>query len=123
AERLGEAALFGGTRYYWDRPDVLGRLTAAELNRVAAKYLVPENCRLMVLVPKGTPDLPEESKAAFHKVFDTLKGPDNAGPPGLDATLYPPSESAKVDALAWGKGGGAVLGTPRRTALKNGLTL
>ncbi|HYV18535.1 MAG TPA: insulinase family protein [Verrucomicrobiae bacterium] len=123
AERLGEAALFGGTRYYWDRPDVLGRLTAAELNRVAAKYLVPENCRLMVLVPKGTPDLPEESKAAFHKVFDTLKGPDNAGPPGLDATLYPPSESAKVDALAWGKGGGAVLGTPRRTVLKNGLTL
>ncbi|HEV8201949.1 MAG TPA: insulinase family protein [Candidatus Polarisedimenticolia bacterium] len=123
AERLGEAALFGGARYYWDRPDVLGHLTAAELNRVAAKYLVPENCRLMVLVPKDTPDLSEESKAAFHQVFDTLKGPESAGPPGLDAMLYPPSESSKVDALAWGKGGGATLGTPRRTLLKNGVTL
>ncbi|HET8945849.1 MAG TPA: insulinase family protein [Candidatus Polarisedimenticolia bacterium] len=123
AERLGEAALFGGARYYWDRPDVLGRLNAAELNRVAAKYLVPENCRLMVLVPKDTPALSDESKAAFHQVFDTLKGPANPGPAGLDATLYPPSESSKVDALAWGKGGGSMLGTPRRTVLKNGVTL
>jgi predicted Zn-dependent peptidase len=123
AERLGEAALFGGARYYWDRPDVLGHLTAAELNRVAAKYLVPENCRLMVLVPRDTPDLSEESKAVFHQVFDTLKGPENAGPAGLDATLYPPSESSKVDALAWGRGGGATLGSPRRTLLKNGMTL
>jgi zinc protease len=123
AERLGEASLFGGVRYYWDRPDVIGRLTAADLNRVAAKYLVPENCRLMVLVPKDAPDLSEESKAAFHQVFDTLKGPDNPGPAGLDATLYPPSESSRVDPTAWGKGGGPALGAPRRTVLKNGVTL
>jgi zinc protease len=123
AERLGEAALFGGIRYYWDRPDVLGRLTAADLNRVAAKYLVPENCRLMVLVPKDAPDLSDESKAAFHQVFDTLKGPDHPGPVGLDATLYAPSEASKVDVLAWGKGGGSMLGAPRRTVLKNGVTL
>jgi len=124
AERLGEATLFGGVRYYWDRPVVVSRLTAVELNRVAAKYLVPDNCRLVVLVPKETADFPEETKAEFHKVFDTLKGPEQESPAGLDATLYPPSEGAKVDAAAWGKGGGAApLGAPRRTVLKNGLTL
>jgi zinc protease len=123
AERLGEAALFGGVRYYWDRPLALGRLTAADLNRVAARYLVPDNCRLVVLVPKATPDFPAETKAAFHKVFDTLKGPETPAPAGLDANLYPPSEASRVDPAAWGKGGGAALGAPRRTVLKNGLTL
>jgi zinc protease len=124
AERLGEAALFGGVRYYWDRPLVLSRLTAADLNRVAAKYLVPDNCRLVVLVPKETADFPEETKAEFHKVFDTLKAPEQTGPAGLDATVYPPSEASKVDPAAWGRSGGAAaLGAPRRTVLKNGLTL
>src|SRR5262249_8716003 len=43
AERLGEAALFGGARYYWDRAQRLAALTPADLARVAAKYLVPAN--------------------------------------------------------------------------------
>ena len=124
AERLGEAALFGGVRYYWDRPLALSRLTAAELNRVAAKYLVPDNCRLVVLVPKDTADFSEETKAEFHKVFDTLQAPEQPGPAGLDATLYAPSDAARVDPAAWGKGGGSgPLAAPKRTVLKNGLTL
>src|SRR5262249_61215261 len=66
SERLGEAALYGGARYYWDRARRLAALTPADLARVAAKYLVPANMRLVVLVPKATGELSEASKTAFH---------------------------------------------------------
>ena len=56
--------------------------------------------------------------------FDTLQAPAPPGPAGPDARLYPPSEGAGVPAAAWGRGGGGTpLGAPRRTVLKNGLTL
>ncbi|HEU4402367.1 MAG TPA: pitrilysin family protein, partial [Candidatus Polarisedimenticolia bacterium] len=39
AEGLGEAALFGGARYYWDLASVYARLTPEEIRRVASTWL------------------------------------------------------------------------------------
>jgi zinc protease len=124
SEALGEAVLFGGLRYAWDRPVLLRGLTAADLNRVAAKYLVPENMRLVVLVPKATGEFPDEGKKAFHDALDGLASPAPPGPSGLDATLYGPGDSARLTADAWGdpKADSRVK-APAKTVLKNGFTL
>jgi zinc protease len=129
SERLGEAALFGGARYYWDRARRLAALTPADLARVAARYLVPSNMRLVVLVPKTTGDLAEPAKLAFHQAADGLGSPDvvpagGANPPsGFEAELYSPADATRADPAAWGAPGGAALGDPQRTVLKNGVTI
>ncbi len=103
AESLGEAALFGGVRYYWDLPDVYGRLTAADVNRVVAKYLVGENMRLVVIVPKKTGALPEDQKNRFHQALDDLGGMAKDAPPvGFDRRLYAGEDAWRVHAEAWG---------------------
>jgi zinc protease len=124
SEALGEASLFGGLRYAWDRPVVLKGLTAADLNRVAAKYLVPDNMRLVVLVPKGTGEFPDDGKKAFHDALDGLGSEGTSGATGLDATLYGPSESSRLTAEVWGDPKAESRGkTPLKTVLKNGFTL
>jgi len=129
SERLAEAALFGGARYYWDRARRLAALTPADLARVATRYLVPANMRLVVLVPKATGDLPEPSKLAFHQASDALGSPEapaegSANPTGgFDATLYTPADATRADPAAWGAPGGSALGEPQRTVLKNGVTI
>jgi len=124
AEGLGEAALFGGLRYYWDRPLALGRVTAADVARVARTYLVAENLRLVVLVPKATPPIPDAGKTAFHAVFDTLGEAGEGTAPGLTAVAFPPSEAARATPSAWGNPKGAAIPAQvSRTVLGNGLTL
>jgi zinc protease len=129
SERLGEAALFGGVRYYWDRARRLAALTPADLARVAARYLVPANMRLVVLVPKATGNLAEPPKLGFHQAADGLGSPDlapagGANPPsGFEAELYTPADATRADPAAWGAAGGAALGEPQRTTLKNGVTI
>jgi zinc protease len=124
SEALGEAALFGGLRYAWDRPVVLKGLTAADLNRVAAKYLVPDNMRLVVLVPKVTGEFAEDGKKAFHEALDGLGSEGTSGPTGLDATVYGPSESGRLTAEAWGDPKAESRArAPVKTVLKNGFTL
>jgi zinc protease len=124
AEHLGEAALFGGARYYWDRPLALQALTPADLRRVAETYLVEENLRLVVLVPKATPPLADAAKAAFHTDFDALGAAPAGAGTGLAANLYSDADAARVSAEAWGDPKGAAgLGMPQRGALKNGLTV
>jgi zinc protease len=124
AEALGEASLFGGLRYAWDRPVLLRGLTAADLNRVAAKYLVPDNMRLVVMVPKATGDFAEDGKKAFHDALDGLSSQAPPAPSGLDATLYGPSESGRLTADAWGDPKADTRGKgPVKTVLKNGFTL
>ena len=123
SEALGEAALFGGVRYYWDLPDVYARLTAAEVNRVAAKYLVGENLRLVVIVPKGAPPARQEDRDAFHAALDDLGGaaPDLPGPE-FQASLYTPEEASRPRAEAWGDPRDARAANPTvRSVLDNGL--
>ncbi|HKN48136.1 MAG TPA: insulinase family protein, partial [Candidatus Polarisedimenticolia bacterium] len=124
AGRLGEAGLFGGIRYYWDLPDVYRRLTPAEVARVAAKYLVSDNLKLVLILPKETPPLSDQSKEEFHKVLDRL----GASPEGADHDLgrirYPPSDASMAAPAAWGNPRDASgLRPPERTVLGNGLTV
>jgi zinc protease len=125
SEALGEAALFGGVRYYWDLPDLYGRVTAAEVNRVAAKYLVGENLRLVVIVPKASGLSGEEQKTDFHEALEALGGiAKDAPPPGFEKRLYADTEAARVRPDAWGDPrDAAVRRAPLRSSLDNGLTL
>src|SRR5207247_32892 len=88
SEALGEAALFGGVRYYWDLPAVYARLNAAGVNRAAARFLVGENLRLTVLVPNATGPFKEEDKNRFHAALDALGGMAKDSPPVFDMKLY-----------------------------------
>ena len=124
AGRLGEAALFGGIRYYWDIPDVYRRLTPAEVARVAAKYLVSDNLKLVLILPKETPPLSDQAKEEFHTVLDRL----GASPQGADHDLarirYAPSDADAAAPAAWGNPRDAAgLKPPEKTVLGNGLTV
>src|SRR5262245_61368601 len=125
AESLGEAALLGGSRYYWDLPDQLGRLDAAAVNRVAAKYLVAENLKLVVIVPKATASFTDQQKEDFHKALDSLGGAAKDAPPAdFDKRLYAETDASRVRPDAWGNPRDAVSGRPpQRSALDNGLAL
>jgi len=125
SEGLGEAALFGGVGYYWNLPDAYGRLTAADVNRVAAKYLVGENLRLVVIVPKTSGSFAEDQKNRFHQALDDLGGvAKDAPPPGFERSLYAADEAARVrpDALGDPRDSG-VRRPVVRSSLENGLTL
>ncbi len=124
AQGLGEAALFGGVRYYWDLPVVYDRLTPADVARVAATWLVPDNLRLVILTPKETPEFSEESKRKFHAVLDRLKAAPPAPPPVFTRTAYSAEEAARPTSGAWGEpGGSAARRTQARAVLENGLTV
>lgn len=124
-ESLGEAALLGGTRYYWDLPDQLGRLDAAAVNRVAAKYLVAENLRLVVILPRATPSFTDERKEDFHKALDSLGGMVKDAPPvDFDKRLYAEEDASRVRPDAWGNPRDAAASRPpQRSTLDNGLAL
>lgn len=123
SEALGEAVLFGGPRYFWDLPAVYERLTAADIGRVAARYLVGENLRLVVIVPKTTPAFKEEEKNRFHAALDTLGGVAADAPPqAFQATLYTTEEASRLRPDAWGDPRDARgPHPPVRAALDNGL--
>jgi predicted Zn-dependent peptidase len=125
SEALGEAALFGGVRYYWDLPDLYGRLTAAEVNRVAAKYLVGENLRLVVIVPKTAGPFDEERKNRFHQALDALGGMAKDAPPAsFERRLYVGEEATRVRPDAWGDPRDAQgRRPPVRSALDNDLSV
>jgi zinc protease len=123
AEALGEAALFGGLRYYWDLPATYSRLTEADLRRVLDTWIVPENLRLVLVLPKETPPLSEESKKRFHDVFDRL-GKEGAPAPRFERVLFPAEAADRATAAAWGDPADARgLGAPRGETLDNGLTV
>ncbi|MGH9750995.1 MAG: M16 family metallopeptidase, partial [Candidatus Polarisedimenticolia bacterium] len=123
AEALGEAALFGGVRYYWDLPAVYSRLTETDLRRVLDTWIVPENLRLVLVLPKDTPPLSEESKKRFHDVFDRL-GKEGAPAARFDRVLFPAEAADRVTTTAWGDPAEARgLTAPRRETLDNGLTV
>jgi zinc protease len=125
AEALGEAALFGGVRYAWDLPLAFGRLTAADITRVASTYLVGDNLRLVVILPKATSPLSEEFKDRFHAAFDLLGGARGGAPaPDPGRMLHAPEEAWRSSAAAWGDprdAGGAR--EARKITLENGLTV
>ncbi len=123
SEALGEAVLFGGPRYFWDLPAVYERLTAADIGRVAARYLVGENLRLVVIVPKATPALKEEEKHRFHAALETLAGVAADAPPqAFQATLYTTEEASRLRPDAWGDPRDArAPHPPVRASLDNGL--
>lgn len=123
SEALGEAVLFGGPRYFWDLPAVYERLTAADISRVAARYLVGENLRLVVIIPKTTPAFKEEEKNRFHAALDTLGGVAADAPPqDFQATLYTTEEASRLRPDAWGDPRDARgPHPPVRAALDNGL--
>jgi len=124
ANALGEAALFGGVRYYWDLPEAWRKLTPADIARVAAKYLVADNFRLVLILPRETPPLPDDPKEKLHAVMDQLGSAPKGSTPGLERALYPGEEASRVTPAAWGNPRDAAgLKDPERTVLDNGLTL
>jgi zinc protease len=124
AERLGEAALFGGVRYYWDLPDVEGSIGSGDLARVASTYLVGDNLRLVVTLPKGTAELAQESKDRFHQAVDQLGSAAEGAAPDLAAVRYEGDAAWKVRPDAWGGTRDAVRpAVPVRTDLDNGVTV
>lgn len=125
SEALGEAALFGGLRYFWDLPDVYARLTAADIRRVAAKYLVGENLRVVVIVPRTTPGLKEEEKDRFHAELERLGGAAaNASPQSFQARLYTVEEGSRPRPDAWGDPRDArAPNLPVHAGLDNGLAI
>jgi zinc protease len=124
AERLSEAALFGGVRYYWDLPEVYARLTVDDVMRVARKYLVVDNLRLVVIVPEETRPFTEEEKGRFHDVLKGLGTSRPGSPPSLSGKRYSARGAARVTPGVWGNWRDAAgLGPPRRITLDNGLTV
>jgi zinc protease len=125
AERLGEAALFGGVRYYWDLPEAYARLTPADIGRAAATYLVGENLRLVVIQPKGTEPTPDAAKEEFHAALDLLGGQAAApASAAYDRSAYSGDEAWRVTPRAWGNPGDARgLKDPEITVLDNGLAV
>ncbi len=124
AERLGEAALLGGVRYYWDLPGVYAALTPESIARVAAKYLVAENMRLVIILPKDAPKFADATKDKVHEVLERLGRAAEGSTPDYSAVRYPPSEAARVSPAAWGDPRGAArFKAPEKTVLDNGLTL
>src|SRR5437867_2106749 len=122
SESLGEAALFGGLRYYWDLPAVYGRLNAAQVNQAAARLLVGENLRLTVLLPKTTGSLKDEDKNRFHAALDALGGMAKDSPPVYERKLYGSQEAGRPQPDAWGDPRDAsALKPATRVALENGL--
>ncbi len=125
AEGLGEAALFGGIRYYWDLPPAYRRLTPADVNRVVSAWLVGDNLRVVLILPKDTPPLAEGPKKKFHDTLESLgHAAKEPGGPGFQRTLYPAAEASRVAADAWGDPRDARgPKDPQRLALENGLTV
>ncbi len=124
AERLGEAALFGGARYYWDLPIVYERLTVEDIARVAAKYLVVDNLRLVIMVPEKTRPFTDQEKDRFHKVLDGLGKARPGFLPGFGAARYSAREADRITSDAWGHYRDAARPPePIRATLDNGLTV
>ncbi len=124
AERLGESALFGGTRYYWDLPKAYGDLTVADFTRVMGKYLVADNLCLMIMVPEATSPFPEKEKDRFHEMLERLDRSRPGSVPGFAARRYSSKQATRVTSDAWGEWSGASrLPAPSRTRLDNGLTV
>jgi zinc protease len=124
AERLSEAALFGGIRYYWNLPEVYSRLTVDEVMRVARKYLVVENLRLVIILPEKTRPFTEEEKDRFHDLLFEFGSSPPATLPGFSDERYNTKQAASVNAGAWGNWRDAAgLSPPTRTTLDNGLTV
>ncbi|MEE9291520.1 MAG: pitrilysin family protein [Acidobacteriota bacterium] len=124
AERLGESALFGGMRYYWDLPKGYDELTVADVTRVMDKYLVADNMRLMIMVPEATSPFQEKEKNRFHEALERLGRGRPGAVPGLAARRYSDKQADRVTSDAWGEWRGAIrLPAPSRTRLDNGLTV
>jgi zinc protease len=123
AELIAESILFGGLRYYWQRPEILAGLRPADIAHAARTYLVSDNLRPVILLPEKTPPLPGKPDEAFHLALEKL-GSAPAGSEVLSSTLYPPGESAAFLPDAWGDWQAAARpGVPARSVLGNGLTL
>jgi zinc protease len=124
AEGLGEAALFGGLRYYWDLPEAYARLTPAEIARVASTYLVGDNFRLVLILPKDTPPLLEQQKDQMHETLELLGHAAPGSSPGLEQVAFGADQAAKITSEAWGNWRDAAgLKDPQRQALGNGMTV
>jgi zinc protease len=124
AERLAEAILYGGLRYYWQLPEVYARLRPADITRVARNYLVADNLRFVILLPEGTAALTETSNKLFHSSLEKIAGPAGAGSGTLAVDMYRPGETSRILPDAWGDWRDADSpAQPARTVLANGVTL
>jgi zinc protease len=123
AETLGEAALFGGTRYAWDLPRAYRALTPGTVAKVAARYLVTDNLRLVLVLPKGAGPLSETARGELQTLIDQL-GPRPVEESPASGDLYAGDEAWRVTPDAWGEprdAGG--LRPPQRATLDDGLTV
>ncbi|HMC82375.1 MAG TPA: pitrilysin family protein, partial [Candidatus Polarisedimenticolia bacterium] len=90
---LGESALFGDVRYGWDLEANLGRVSKADVQRVAKLYLVQPNARALLLLPKSSGDLPQAdldrlTQAAASLVPESVE----TAKPDFAAILIPPGK-------------------------------
>ncbi len=94
---LAQATLFGDVRYGWDLEANLGRVSATDVNRVAATYLAGKNGKVLIILPKGE-RIP--SQAEQDRLTKAIAGLDAgiAAPPAPDfaPTLYAPEKGVPL---------------------------
>jgi zinc protease len=87
---LAEGALFGDLRYGWDREADLARVSAADVNRVAATYLSGRNAKTLIILPKGEKRPTQEEQDRITQAAAGLDAGGAALPaPDFQATQYP----------------------------------
>jgi zinc protease len=114
---LGEAALFGDVRYGWELESNLGRVTAADVKRVAATYLAGENVKTLLIFPKEEKAPPKEELDALSREATDLDEPA-APAPDFSTVLYAEQKGALAPRPEHGKAAPTV-----RSVLPNGMVL
>lgn len=125
AQVLGESALYGGLRYELDWLDRLAKVTVADVQEVAKRYLVKENLTVVRTLPEDSAGPTVKDVTACAKLVDAMSG-GTIRPKWLDfsKTLFAPIEANTVPPAARKAAVPAAASFPvLKKVLPNGLTV
>jgi zinc protease len=87
-QEVAEATLFGDPRYGWNVESSLAKITADDVRRVAAEYLVADNGTQLLLFPKEERRPAPEILERISGAWAALRADGKAPAPGFDAAAY-----------------------------------
>jgi zinc protease len=117
---LARGVLFGDVRYGWELEANLGRVTAADVKRVAAAYLAGENGKTLIILPKEEKGPSEAERDQISKALAGLdSGASSAPAPDFSAALYAAGRGTPLTPRPGSKGAPAA----SKFTLPNGLVL